>query len=276
MICYVINLLCNGSHVLNTGREADVKKKSLRWRNELIPYIIFMCQNMKTYYKYFVVDAFTATPFTGNPAAVIVIEGNEWPDEGDNGERGHAWMVKVAAEFNLSETAFVLLPPQTSGDDTVDTLQKSPLIVKCGLRWRSPKEEVVLCGHATLASAYVLAYEYGYGTGSQDTIIEFSTKFSGKLTARATSLDDGDGSGEGITMSLPAVSIQAPPTAMDQERLRLKWLDALVNPTSSAGDGSKGEIDIQYIGITSLDDSFIVIPSSEMLLGLQPNYEKGI
>ena len=76
------------------------------------------------------VDAFTDEPFAGNPAAVVVVE--EWPDA--------AWMQAVAAEMNLSATAFVL--PRGGGE--------------YGLRWFTPAVEVALCGHATLASAAVL------------------------------------------------------------------------------------------------------------------------
>jgi PhzF family phenazine biosynthesis protein len=77
----------------------------------------------------FVVDAFTAAAFTGNPAAVCLL----------NDEAEPAWMQAVAAEMNLSETAFV-----------------TPAGADFGLRWFTPTVEVPLCGHATLASAHVL------------------------------------------------------------------------------------------------------------------------
>jgi PhzF family phenazine biosynthesis protein len=80
----------------------------------------------------FQVDAFTEEPFHGNPAAVCLLEA---PADA-------AWMQAVAAEMNLSETAFVV--PQG------DTF---------GLRWFTPAVEVPLCGHATLASAHVLFEE---------------------------------------------------------------------------------------------------------------------
>ena len=81
------------------------------------------------------VDAFTATPFAGNPAAVCVLE-----HPADAG-----WMQAVAAEMNLPETAFVV--PQADG---------------FGLRWFTPITEVDLCGHATLASAHVLFTHLGF------------------------------------------------------------------------------------------------------------------
>ena len=77
----------------------------------------------------FQVDAFTFTPFGGNPAAVCLLQAPA-PD---------AWMQDVAAEMNLSETAFAW----REGD-------------AWRLRWFTPRVEVDLCGHATLASAHVL------------------------------------------------------------------------------------------------------------------------
>src|ERR1700757_3256494 len=75
------------------------------------------------------VDAFTARPFAGNPAAVCVLPA----------ARPEQWMRDVAREMNLSETAFLV--PQNGGYH---------------LRWFTPAVEVALCGHATVASAHVL------------------------------------------------------------------------------------------------------------------------
>lgn len=100
----------------------------------------------------FQVDAFTNQPFTGNPAAVCVL-----PQPGDA-----SWMQNVAREMNLSETAF--LYKQVDGFN---------------LRWFTPATEVELCGHATLASAYML-WEMGYL--QPDEQARFHTR-SGLLTA---------------------------------------------------------------------------------------------
>lgn len=77
-----------------------------------------------------VVDAFTDEPFRGNPAAVCVLAE----------PAAETWMQAVAAEMNLSETAYVVA--RDDGDHD--------------LRWFSPSTEVDLCGHATLAAAHVL------------------------------------------------------------------------------------------------------------------------
>jgi len=100
----------------------------------------------------FQVDAFTDKPFAGNPAAVCIL-----PEP-----REARWMQSVAAEMNLSETAFLL--KETDGFN---------------LRWFTPTIEVDLCGHATLASAHVL-WEAGYLEPDQQA--RFWTR-SGLLTA---------------------------------------------------------------------------------------------
>lgn len=99
------------------------------------------------------VDAFTAVPFAGNPAAVCVLSAPQ-PDR---------WLQQVAQEMNLSETAFLL--PQADGFN---------------LRWFTPTVEVDLCGHATLASAHVLWTE-GYLAANAQA--RFHTR-SGLLTAQ--------------------------------------------------------------------------------------------
>jgi len=82
---------------------------------------------------YFVVDAFTHKPFSGNPAAVCILDEPKTDD----------WLQRIAAQFNLSETAFLWH-------------QKDNQWL---LRWFTPSCEVRLCGHATLASAHVLSNE---------------------------------------------------------------------------------------------------------------------
>jgi PhzF family phenazine biosynthesis protein len=100
----------------------------------------------------FQVDAFTDRPFAGNPAAVCVL----------SGPRDDAWLQAVAGEMNLAETAFLM--------KEADGFQ---------LRWFTPKLEVALCGHATLASAHVLWQE---GHAEREETIRFRT-LSGVLTA---------------------------------------------------------------------------------------------
>ncbi|HEY0372419.1 MAG TPA: PhzF family phenazine biosynthesis protein [Thermoanaerobaculia bacterium] len=113
------------------------------------------------------IDAFTSQAFRGNPAAVCLLDR----------ERDAQWMQDVAAEMNLSETAFLLR--RDDGD--------------YGLRWFTPAVEVDLCGHATLASAHALHEEHGL------TSVRFHTK-SGVLTAERT--------GNSIELDFPATREQ--------------------------------------------------------------------
>lgn len=103
--------------------------------------------------KIYQVDAFTDKPFSGNPAAVCILES----------QKNDKWMQNVAQEMNLSETAFLLRQ-----DDGYN------------LRWFTPGTEVDLCGHATLASAHIL-WEKEYLRKNETA--RFYTK-SGLLTAK--------------------------------------------------------------------------------------------
>ncbi|QYR23517.1 PhzF family phenazine biosynthesis protein [Paenibacillus sp. sptzw28] len=117
-----------------------------------------------------IIDAFTSEKFKGNPAAVCLLE-NE-PEDG--------WMQQVAAEMNLSETAFLVLSKNGGYD----------------LRWFTPISEVDLCGHATLASAH---YLWENGHLKYDEQAAFHTK-SGLLTAER--------SNDGITMNFPSEPVE--------------------------------------------------------------------
>ena len=100
--------------------------------------------------KQYIVDAFTDRPFSGNPAAVCVMD--SWPSEES--------MKNLAMENNLSETAFIVKEEEGYH-----------------LRWFTPETEVELCGHATLASSFVILNYYEAGSDS----VRFQT-MSGVLT----------------------------------------------------------------------------------------------
>ena len=126
------------------------------------------------------VDAFTETPFSGNPAAVCLLKE----------AMSSQWMQSVASEMNLSETAFV--SPRADGS--------------FDLRWFTPVTEVDLCGHATLASAHAL-WESGRIERSEEA--RFHTR-SGLLTARWRQ--------NGIEMDFPAqieAAAEAPQLLLD-------------------------------------------------------------
>ena len=125
------------------------------------------------------VDAFTSKVFFGNPAAVCLLD--VWIDD--------TKLQSIAAENNLSETAFLVR--NNNGFD---------------LRWFTPATEVALCGHATLASAFIL---FACGKWPSDTI-RFQTRKSGQLVV--TRRDDL------LEMDFPArpVFVRTPPAGLNE------------------------------------------------------------
>jgi len=172
----------------------------------------------------YTVDAFTDRAFAGNPAAVCLLGGEAWPSE--------AWMQAVAAEMNLSETAFVQqpTPPELSPEHPLEILQKTPpkrpsgtpsnthtdsplgnaseyvphnaagrlakhdAVVLHPIRYFTPTVEVALCGHATLATAHVL---FAHRGAPADQPIVFQTIENQTLTCRR-------GANQAITIDFPA------------------------------------------------------------------------
>ena len=113
------------------------------------------------------IDAFSATPFGGNPAAVMPLS---------------AWLaddvlLAIAAENNLSETAFLVPDPSDAADFE--------------LRWFTPGAEVRLCGHATLASGHFVL-----SSGGDGDAVRFRTRQAGVLTVARD--------GVGYALALPA------------------------------------------------------------------------
>ena len=128
--------------------------------------------------KQYIVDAFTNKPFSGNPAAVCVMD--HWPSETD--------MMCLARENNLSETAFIVKEAEGYR-----------------LRWFTPGTEVELCGHATLASSFVIMNYYE--TDCEE--IFFNTK-SGRLTIRRK--------GDLYEMNFPTYDLKEIDVTDDMER----------------------------------------------------------
>lgn len=122
----------------------------------------------------FQVDAFTDTVLKGNPAAVMPLP--EWlPDE---------MLQALAAENNLSETAFVV----AEGGEEEGTW---------AIRWFTPLCEVPLCGHATLAAAFVLFEHLGFA----GDVLRLTTRERGVLTVRR-------GDGGWLVMDFPAGQVR--------------------------------------------------------------------
>jgi PhzF family phenazine biosynthesis protein len=113
------------------------------------------------------IDAFASRPFEGNPAAVMPLAA--WLDD--------EMLQRIAAENNLSETAFII--PDASGESDFE------------LRWFTPAAEVVLCGHATLASGHFVL-----SSGPDRETVRFRTRKAGGLAVSRA--------GDGYELALPA------------------------------------------------------------------------
>lgn len=163
--------------------------------------------------KLFTVDAFTDKPFAGNPAGVCILD-QEIPEE---------FFQLIAREINHSETAFVIKRN-----------------AEFEIRWFTPKVEVNLCGHATLAAAYIM-YELQYCTSNE--VIEFDSK-SGKLKAKKV--------GNKIELDFPALFVA------DSERNEI----------------IEKAFDITPIYIGKNDNRYLIeIDSYAKLLSIKPDFQ---
>lgn len=166
------------------------------------------------------VDAFTARPFSGNPAAVVLLEEESFPAD----ER----MQRIAGEMNLSETAFA---HPLSGDAEAGW----------ALRWFTPSTEVDLCGHATLATAHLL-----HGDGRSDGTLRFRTR-SGVLSAVTAP-------GGAITLDFPTAPLTEVP-APDGLATVLGAVPVSVYDTGPLGDLVAEMADEQTVRALSPDSS---------------------
>jgi PhzF family phenazine biosynthesis protein len=152
------------------------------------------------------VDAFSAVPFAGNPAAVCVLDRPMADDA----------MQSLAFELGIAETAYV-----TPTDDPHTF----------GLRWFSPATEIDLCGHATLASAHALRQS---GRVDGTAPLTFHTR-SGPLIASfeaGAGTDDGDGTEGRISLDFPADPITPGPVP---DALQGQWPDDEVTQSGLTG-----------------------------------------
>ncbi len=141
---------------------------------------------------YWHVDAFASRPFGGNQAAVMILE--KWLDD--------AVLQKIAAENMFPETAFVVPTPDGKAD--------------YALRWFTPKMEVALCGHATLASGHVVL-----GQETSGNMVSFATRKAGILeVARAD---------HGYDLALPATTVDGAAPQNIADGLRAEPEELLYN-----------------------------------------------
>ncbi|XAR61221.1 Trans-2,3-dihydro-3-hydroxyanthranilate isomerase [Bertholletia excelsa] len=202
---------------------------------------------------YCVVDAFTDSPFKGNPAAVCLLEE----------ERDDEWLQAVAAEFNVSQTCY--LTQITESDSVVQDQDPSGPTTnpRFRLRWFTPIAEVKLCGHATLAASHFL-FTSGLVNSNK---IEFLT-LSGVLTARRVP-ESRD------TDSLNAENSEAQDCfliELDFPVVPLTEFDSAAIPSICEALDGATLIDLKKT--TTAEDLFVVLPSGKAVADLQPQFDK--
>lgn len=171
--------------------------------------------------KYFIVDAFTDKPFGGNTAGVVLLEGNDFPDDG--------LMQDIAAELRYSETAFV----RRDGNN------------RYTVRYFTPKGEVELCGHATIAT-FSLLHHLGLADGSCSL-----RTFAGELEVTA-------GQHVMMQMATPRIISTIKETKEIYNALRIRDYQPI--------------LPVQVVS-TGLPDLMIQVPSVTVLNAMQPDME---
>lgn len=180
------------------------------------------------------VDAFTQSPYSGNVAGVVF----------DADELSEKQMQAIAAEFNASETTFVLKP----------TLREAAL----RFRWFAPGSEVSFCGHATLGAVHALLEEgrFSHGLGEPGTILPIESR-SGILTVRTENVE-GSKRPETIWLDMPHCDP--------------KQANVMVLPLARCLGLSPDMIDSGLSPIRTHDDDVIfAVKTLPALLELQPN-----
>jgi predicted PhzF superfamily epimerase YddE/YHI9 len=201
----------------------------------------------------YVVDAFASdsADCAGNPAAVVVLDDDDDDDDRHSDrERDAVWMQRVAMEFNLSETAFLVRRPTMCDNELAYTI-----------RYFTPTTEVPLCGHATLASAAVI-FDTVFVRSRTETTIVFTTIDNVELRANlSVSLAPTPASNPSqpkkrsyrITMefpSMPAVPIVEDRTWVEQ------MLQASLNVTPDA---------VLFAGLSGTGDVLVELPQESFL-----------
>ncbi|BGP10931.1 hypothetical protein JCM10049v2_006825 [Rhodotorula toruloides] len=172
------------------------------------------------------VDAFTSSPFSGNPAAVLIFTSST---EDQTLAKDDDLMQKIAAEFNLAETAFCRALGREGGEEEEESREYE-------IRWRTPTVEARCevrktsrrLGHATLASAHVLFTTY-HPTA---TSLTFRTLHSGTLRAVRNKSDNS------ISLDFPAASLL---TLEEGHRRRPKIVEA-VKAATGLGEEIVGKV----------------------------------
>ncbi|KAE9611494.1 putative trans-2,3-dihydro-3-hydroxyanthranilate isomerase [Lupinus albus] len=194
--------------------------------------------------RYWLVDAFTESAFKGNPAAVCLLE------EESASKEDEKWMQHVAAEFNISQTCYLVPIPVSNSNP------------RFHLRWFTPITQVKLCGHATLAAAHTL-----FSSGLvQTSIIEFVT-LSGVLTVKkvpAINITDASNLPNGKTHDKFYIELDFPADPVTE----FNFAEA-----SQISEALKGASVIDIKRTQNSDNLFVVVTSGNNVTEVQPQHD---
>jgi PhzF family phenazine biosynthesis protein len=163
--------------------------------------------------RYYIVDAFTDQPFGGNPAGVVLLDGNSFPSE--------TLMLQIAAELRYSETAFVRRDSEK----------------EFTIRYFTPMAEVELCGHATIASFALMHRKLGVTgrclchTKAGDISVEAGPRVLMQMTASkiVQSIDETEGiyRAIGICDYTPTLPVMIVSTGLPDFMIQVKNVETL-------------------------------------------------
>ncbi len=192
------------------------------------------------------VDAFTQTPFTGNPAAVV--------SQADG--LTESQMQRIAREMNCSETAFITQASHPEAD--------------LRLQWFTPKAEVDLCGHATVAAMHVLTMEGRFKLGVGKTQILYLETRSGLLSV---TVDYTDPQGAWTWLTLPSCEFQPLTAVMTEKLLPLLGLTDLVVQQRPVQESLNGDV---LVAVKNLQQLYSLQPDLSGLASLGTQHWRGI
>lgn len=192
--------------------------------------------------NFWIVDSFADKMFVGNQAAVCLVD--KFPNENI--------MQSVAIEFGFSETAFIAPYPLNSSQPPTNT---ASLIKKYAIRWFTPHSEAPLCGHATLASAYILFLN---NLVSSKCTIRFNAISSG-ISVTAWMRDNNT-----VFLRMPAYQTQLMPSSVGVDEY-----DVLLKSAFSHIIGT--DVHIKQLGLSQ--NCIIAEVDGNSISALKPNLE---
>lgn len=193
----------------------------------------------------YIVDSFASAPGTGNPAAVVLLR-----EEFDTRAK-HKWMQKVAAEFNLAETAFCWPKGSEKDNEDADAIAFFKNESHWNIRYFTPTVEMGLCGHATLASAAVLYQTLPSEVLPPGTAVVFHASEDILTMNLATCVDDE----KKLSQRKSKVSMDFPP----KPTIEISTRDEKATVRNMLKSAFSTELEPLYVGLSDIGDLLVEV-----------------